>query len=116
MTSNTEPSGIVSASKYLDDFLPWKSFNGNYSAANCCILSRNEYSTSDYVQYQFENPTIVRKILIRTNGVGERYATSFRLCGSNDGVNFTNLIDCVPSPFSAHTSYYFSFIFFAVSK
>lgn len=91
MSSNTEPSGIVtvSSTRSSSDFPGWKAFNQNIDTE---WISWND--TNPWIQYQFPNnePKIIKKIQLWQGcyyqGVG---VINFKLEASNDGEVYNDL-------------------------
>ena len=87
MTSNTTPSGVVSAtSEYGDSYKPWKAFDNDDSTAWCS--SRD--NAVDNIGYQFDNSVKVigfdlYPVYSTSAGTYYNYVKSFKLQGSNDG-------------------------------
>lgn len=92
MTSNTEPSGIVtvSSTRSSSDWPGWKAFNQNIDTE---WISYGE-TTNPWIQYQFPNnePKIIKKIQLWQGcyyqGVG---VINFKLEASNDGEVYNDL-------------------------
>lgn len=87
MTSNTSPSGIVTAQNTRDNdgygtYAPYYAFDGR----------RNTYwdpgrNTSTWLQYEFEDAVCVNKIFLGLTNE----AVSYIFSASNDGNNFVQL-------------------------
>lgn len=91
MTSNTEPSGIVTVSSTRGgDYAGWKAFNQNIDTE---WISFGD-TTNPWIQYQFPNnePKIIKKIQLWQGcyyqGVG---VINFKLEASNDGEVYNDL-------------------------
>ncbi|MFD3258769.1 discoidin domain-containing protein [Paenibacillus lentus] len=87
MTSNTTPSGIVSASSYNTTWnrYPWHAFinsNNSYWQSNS--------SNTGWIQYKFDNEKIIRKYTI-TPSDPRNAPKSWSFRGSNDGSDWTVL-------------------------
>lgn len=84
-TSTTSGSGIVSVStKLSDSYFPYNSVDGNNSQDSWC--SKSGYP--QWWQYQFYVPKVVKKF--KFSGDGDNVKT-FKLQGSNDGIEWTDL-------------------------
>lgn len=57
MTSNTAPSGVVSASNEATGYGAYLAFNKNYGSANQCWITDN--TSTAWLQYQFATPTAI---------------------------------------------------------
>lgn len=89
MTSNTAPSGVVTASKGTN---PYYAFNKTTSSYSDC-WSVSGFTSGDWLQYQFPSPTVVKAYAISsTRGNSTLSVTRapkrFTLSGSNDGSNW----------------------------
>lgn len=93
MTSNTTPSGVVSASNYDSGYEPYKAFDGNNNTFWYYSLASGS-SISASITYDFGSDTKIYKAYIkaeRATGVDKNY--TFRVQGSADGVNYSNLTE-----------------------
>jgi len=94
MTSNTSPSGQVSASSSYDSttYAPWKAFDGN-NVSGVCSRWISSGNMPQWIAYKFNAPVTARNyyILPETGGCADRAPKNFQLQGSNDGVNWTSL-------------------------
>lgn len=93
MTSNTTPSGEVSASDYLVGNEPWRAFNGNFNSYGWRNSGSPLY-VNQYITYEFpSNLKLVKatSYLYREQGA---YATTMNIefYNSADGVDFSNQI------------------------
>ena len=70
MTSNTAPSGVVSSSSYYGaNYLPWKAFNGTYSASGYDgWLTTTADRLTPWIQYEFTEPQKVKVLYIVNTG------------------------------------------------
>lgn len=94
MTSNTTPSGEAFCSGYYADYYPYKVFNGT----NADLMDswvNNVYGSEQWIGYKFTSPVCVRKVLIanRNENNTPRAIKSFKIQGSNDGTNWTDVSD-----------------------
>ena len=88
MTSNTEPSGEVSASSYYiggDTWYPWmafdKSTNTLWEGDN-----HNDPITTSWIQYKFPNAISLKCVYMQAPLYDRnKFAKSFDVYGSNDG-------------------------------
>jgi hypothetical protein len=88
MTSNTAPSGTVSASSSFSGNPPWWSFASPHDG-----WVSNATSTG-WLQYQFPSAVTITSYVITpwsVNTFPTRSPTAWTLQGSNDGTTFTNL-------------------------
>lgn len=90
MTSNTTPSGVVSANAiYSAGYEAYRAFDRNTSTIWACTAAG---STNGWLQYQFPQATIVKKFFILSPKTGSiPQTTRYKISGSNDGTNFTDL-------------------------
>jgi parallel beta-helix repeat protein len=88
MTDYTVPSGTVSASSYYNaTFLPWKAFDDNNTTAWV-----NLSGTTGWLQYQFTAAKVIQKYTITPlTGYMTRAPKNFTLQGSNNGTDWTTL-------------------------
>ena len=92
MTSNTEPSGEVSASSYYDTRYPWHAFTQNENGDIYYNWASNGTSGGEWIQYQFAKAQKVTKIdFYNRNASDGYYPTQLTVKGSNDGINWTEL-------------------------
>lgn len=90
MTSNTAPSGEASAeSSYSGDYAPWKAFDGSLNDG--WGASGNKKDT--WIQYKFDTAVKISKASIydRTELSGYNAKKYYKIQGSNDGTNWTEL-------------------------
>lgn len=89
MTSNTTPSGVVSASHvYLSNYA-WQAFDGN--TATKWVDALNATATEEYIQYEF--PSTIRAKVIKWKGNTDTpylVPTKITVYGSTDGTTFSN--------------------------
>lgn len=92
MTSNTAPFGVASASsQYSDSYAPWKAFTGTITNEYDCWHAANN-TTAGTIQYKFNNPICIKKMVMLNrnyNYIGS--PKDFKIQGSNDGTNWTDL-------------------------
>lgn len=91
MTSNTEPSGVASASAYSEPDYPWKAFDRNRSGSrDFWYIAGNWIPGGNWVQYDFGELRTVIAFSLQSFHVssGSHSIRTFKLLGSNDGVNF----------------------------
>ena len=96
MTSNTTPSGVVSAySNYNETSLPYKAVDGVATASEFDAWVGNPNTVGEkWWQYEFDSPKIVNRMYIsgrKYTVEGNGQIASFVLKGSNDGTNWTDL-------------------------
>ncbi|MBW2591845.1 MAG: hypothetical protein JRE58_02375 [Deltaproteobacteria bacterium] len=82
MTSNTTPSGVVSASAYFPGCDPWRAFKDDNSDSYA--------ATSGWLQYQFASGKVITRYIITTrNQAGvPTVPKSWTLKGSNNGTDW----------------------------
>ena len=96
MTSDTTPSGVVSAySNYNTTSLPYKAVDGVATASEFDAWVGNpNIGGEKWWQYEFDSPKIINRMFIsgrKYTAYGNGQITSFVLKGSNDGTNWTYL-------------------------
>jgi len=100
MTSNTEPSGIASASSvYSSSYAPYKAFDGpSVSSSEGYWCTEAKKYTNQYLRYQFTAPVTIYKIEL-TNVLYESLANpkNCEIQYSSDGITFTNVKSFVNS-------------------
>lgn len=92
MTSNSAPSGLVSASSSYSATPPWVAFSGLTSAGNGWITAG--VGAPSWLQYQFAAEKKVEKYWIipwSADNYPSRCITAWTLQGSNDGTTWTDL-------------------------
>lgn len=96
MTNLTTPSGEVTASTYeTGNYAPWKAFARlNDSNGSGWIPTTSDSIGEAYVQYEYANsaPVEVVQIYIKKWDSGSGRTFKYKLCGSNDGENFTDIL------------------------
>lgn len=92
MTSNTTPSGEVIANDYLDNYYPFKVFNGtNINTYDSWVYYGNG-SNIAWIGYKFTSPVCISKVFIANrNEVTPRGINSFKIQGSNDKSTWTDV-------------------------
>lgn len=93
MTSDTTPSGEASASSTYGGYEAWKAFN---PSQNNGWLPKNGTGT-EYIQYNFENPTKINKITTKNYASASGTITA-QLLGSNDKSTYTLIQDDISIP------------------
>ncbi|MFB4327345.1 discoidin domain-containing protein [Paenibacillus sp. CR_12] len=89
MTSNTAPSGIVSASSFnASGQDPWKAFD---SIANTNWRSKNGDPLPQWLSYEFTSPIIISAYKVTVGSTFSYTPKSWTFEGSNDGSNWTVL-------------------------
>lgn len=89
MTSNTNPSGTVSA--FSETQPAYYAFDGNEST-----YWYTYENTGSYIQYKFDKAKCVRKILVQTYVNGSNgLIKKFKVQASNDGSTFIDLTDTI---------------------
>ena len=88
MTSNTAPSGEVSAESYYNNnYVPWRAFNGSLNDGWAALGDKQD----TWIQYKFDTVVKINKASIydRTSVSGVK--KHYKIQGSNDGTNWTDL-------------------------
>ncbi len=91
MTSNTAPSGVVSASAETSQ-AAWQAFNDDYTSNSS--LWETAYTANDWIQYQFTSGKVINRYTMNADTNGARNArmpNTWIFKGSNDGSSWTNL-------------------------
>lgn len=104
MTSNTTPSGVVSASSvYSNTYAPYKAFDGNLATGWYCAW----LNTGNWLSYQFPNPVKANRVSIYIVDSGV-YTTTFtvKIQASNDGSNWTDVSGDLVVEKTKTTSYF----------
>lgn len=88
MTSNTAPSGVVSASSYYSGggLAPWKAFN-----SSTVVGWGTSGDNSPYIQYDFERSVSIKKVWTKGIDAGSPITYTGTLKGSNDRVTYTTI-------------------------
>lgn len=85
MTSNTEPSGVASASSIFNTvYDAYMAYSSNTEKGWCPNVN-----TDSWLMYEFENPVSVSKGYFKNTGPT---SISFILQGSNNGSQFTDIV------------------------
>ena len=88
MTSNTSPSGVVTASSFSGGQVPWYAFNGSTGGSNQWISNG---AVPQWIQYQFTSAVLIRSYSIFYSVASSGRPVNFNLQGSNDGSSWTTL-------------------------
>lgn len=88
MTSDTTPSGEVSAYSYNYSNYPWHAFDGNSTTSSDMWASEN---LSTWIQYKFATPKKIKCVRFRQFWSNSYQVTEGIIKASNDGVNFTDV-------------------------
>lgn len=91
MTSDTEPSGVASASSVYNSSYPaWKVFDKDLNVSSSWVSNG---TTNQWVKYRFPTAQCVKSVSIYTNFTGGADSTikNFRVEGSNDDSEFTTI-------------------------
>jgi hypothetical protein len=95
MTSNTTPAGCIisSNSEYNSSYAPWHAFMQDNTTSVSCYISQSPAVLPEWLQMQFTSAVIARGFTFQTRNGGEsqNYPTSFKLQGSNNGTDWTDL-------------------------
>ena len=95
MTSNTAPSGVVSASSNYPDYEPYKAFRRSNVTGGWMTSSGN--TVNAYIQYQFLEPKVIGRIVVYNMADADTddiACRKFVLQGSNNGTSFSDLVVC----------------------
>lgn len=92
MTSNTAPSGVVSASSHQSGYDEWKAFDGTVSDTNSWISNT---SGGSQITYQFTSAVKVNVVEFTPRAVGgaSYYINQYKIQASLDGVTYVELFD-----------------------
>ena len=110
MTSDTTPSGVVSASSTSPDYLAWRAFRNTYDEYG---WSPTANSGASWIKYDFGYKTIIKRLEMRLYSfasAGDGVGFNFTLSGSNDGSAWTeiyNNINISSTSNDSATSYIF---------
>ena len=90
MTSNTTPSGVVSATSYQSGYDAYKAFDGVISDASAWIATS---SANQRLSYQFTKQILAKKIVFtpRATASASNYVKDYKIQGSNNGNSWTDL-------------------------
>lgn len=104
MTSNTTPSGIVSASSYYNNnYAPWYAFCGIPGYDTQTWVTSSGSLIGEWIQYQFTTPVVIKKLAtINRNEANVRAIKTFTFQASNDGTTFVNLKNCYITSSAGH--------------
>lgn len=92
MTSNTSPSGVVSASStYSGTYAAWRAFDGiGNSDPSTWVCAVGAFPA--YLRYQFPSAIVVNKYMLKPQiDNPSTNPASWTLRGSNDGLSWTTL-------------------------
>ena len=95
MTSNTTPSGVVSASSTHPNYLAWRAFRNTYDDYG---WSPNANSGAPWIKYDFGYKTIIKRLEMRlysSSSAGAGVDFNFTLSGSNDGSSWTKIYNSI---------------------
>ena len=85
MTSNTAPSGVVSASSNYSHYYPYQAMcNG------CGFWDAEPITYPQWLEYQFPTATIIKSYYLKSRNLGSN-VRDWTLQGSNDNTNWSNL-------------------------
>ena len=109
MTSNTQPSGTVSASHYHNDnYMPFYAFNENI--ANDPYTWATTQSLPQWICYKFDEPVCIKKLITyHRNERNIRAVSNFIFQGSNNGNTWKTIGECEISEKTAHYKAEFDF-------
>jgi hypothetical protein len=91
MTSNTTPSGVCSSSSNIATYDPYKAFDGTNTNEYDCWHS--DGTVPQWLGYAFTTPTCVSKVSLTSRNMSNNgvMPATFKIQGSNDGVNWDEL-------------------------
>lgn len=89
MTSNTAPSGEVSAESYHGtSYEPWRAFDGSLNDGWAALGDKKD----TWIQYKFDKAVKISKASIYDRlSLGSTIKKSYKIQGSNNGTNWTDL-------------------------
>lgn len=104
MTSNTTPSGVVSASSDAGgNYQPWYAFSGTLGNDGQTWVTGSGQAIGGWIQYQFDSPVVIKKLATTNrNEANNRVVKKFKFQASNDGTNFTDLATCTITSNESH--------------
>lgn len=110
MTSDTTPSGIVSASHYHNEnYRPFYAFDQTYG--NDQQTWATTQSLPQWIQYQFPRAKVVKRLItVNRNERNIRAVKKFTFQGSLDGSSWTNISECTINSSAAHYKETFDFL------
>ena len=96
MTSDTTPSGVVTASSNYGAYYPYFAFSESCGVDQYTWLSAVDDIVGAWIQYEFpQAETIVKLVTInRGDGRTPRSVKTFIFQGSNDGTTWTDIENC----------------------
>lgn len=96
MTSDTTPSGVVTASSNGGvNYLPYYAFSESCGMNQYTWLTTTDDVVGAWIQYQFpQAETIVKLITINRGESVTRAVKTFKFQGSNDGTTWTDIENC----------------------
>lgn len=106
MSSDTSSYGESSASSVYNGGYAWLAFDGKSSTK---WVSESVNSKDDWIQYKFNTPTKVTKVMIFPGYADGARVKDFKVQASNNGSNFVDLYTGVCANVS-DTKQYFSFV------
>lgn len=109
MTSNTTPSGVVSASSnYGVNYLPYYAFSESCGMTTYTWLSDTDDAIGAWIQYEFPQAEIITKLITINRGESTtRAVKTFIFQGSNNETTWTDIENCsISSNASFHREEY----------
>lgn len=82
----------IQASYVYSNYYPSYAFDGEWSDAQHVWSTYRSDSTKQYITCTFEQPVILAGVQIKSGTINQEYVKDFSIYGSNDGVDFSNLI------------------------
>ena len=104
MTSDTTPSGVVTASSQYDsDHAKWYAFSSFCGGDYYTWATDWDDVIGAWIQYEFPTATKITKLVtVNRNEANNRAVGTFKLQGSNDGTTFTDIATCVIDSDAGH--------------
>ena len=104
MTSDTTPSGVVTASSQYDsDHAKWYAFSSFCGGDYYTWATDWDDVVGAWIQYEFPTATKITKLVtVNRNEANNRAVGTFKLQGSNDGTTFTDIATCVIDSDAGH--------------
>ena len=114
MTSNTAPSGVVSASSYHQTYYPYQAYNK--STANAWLSVQIPVFANTYIQYAFSSEKYVYKAkAMHNNGSSDSSTRIFKIQGL-DGASYVDVTGELSSGLFTSVSEYQTYVFNTIAK
>jgi len=104
MTSDTTPSGEVSASSHYDsNRAEWYAFSSFCGGDIYTWTTEDNDTTGAWIQYEFPEAVRITKVAtVNRNATNVRAVGTFKLQGSNDGITYADLQTCTITSNAGH--------------